>query len=162
MSDQIQSVLKEARVFPPPAEFSQAAHVGPTQLDASRREAERDPEGFWSAIAKELHWFTPWERVLDWSPPFAKWFVGGTTNLCYNCVDRHVATWRRNKAAIIWEGEPGDSRVLTYAELQREVTRFANVLRRLGVEAGDRVGLYLPMIPELAIAMLACARIGAT
>ena len=163
MSDEIQSVLKEARVFPPPAEFSRSAHVSSAaQLDALRRDAERDPEAFWAGIAKELHWFTPWQRVLDWSPPFAKWFVGGTTNLCYNCVDRHVATWRRNKAAIIWEGEPGDSRVLTYGDLQREVTRFANVLRGLGVGPGDRVGLYLPMIPELAIAMLACARIGAT
>jgi acetyl-CoA synthetase len=163
MSDQIQSVLKEERVFPPPPEFSQAAHISsPAQLDALRRDAERDPEAFWAGIAKDFHWFKPWERVLEWDPPFAEWFVGGTTNLCYNCVDRHVATWRRNKAAIIWEGEPGDNRVLTYAELQREVTRFANVLRSLGVEAGDRVGLYMPMIPELAIAMLACARIGAT
>jgi acetyl-CoA synthetase len=163
MSDQIQSVLKEERVFPPPPEFSQAAHISsPAQLDALRREAERDPEAFWAGIAKEFHWFKPWDRVLEWDPPFAEWFVGGTTNLCYNCVDRHVATWRRNKAAIIWEGEPGDNRVLTYAELQREVIRFANVLRGLGVEAGDRVGLYMPMIPELAIAMLACARIGAT
>jgi acetyl-CoA synthetase len=163
MSEQIQSVLNETRVFPPPPEFSRAAHVSSAeQLAALRRSADADPEAFWAGIAGELHWFTPWKRVLEWTPPFAEWFVGGTTNLCYNCVDRHVATWRRNKAAIIWEGEPGDSRVLTYAELQREVTRFANVLRRLGVEAGDRVGLYLPMIPELAIAMLACARIGAT
>ncbi len=163
MSDQIQSVLKEARVFPPPAEFSHTAQVSSAaQLETLRRDAERDPEAFWAGVARELFWFTPWQRVLEWNPPFAKWFVGGTTNLCYNCVDRHVATWRRNKAAIIWEGEPGDSRVLTYADLQREVTRFANVLRRLGVGAGDRVGLYMPMIPELAIAMLACARIGAT
>jgi acetyl-CoA synthetase len=163
MSDQIQSVLKEARIFPPPPEFSRDAQVtSAAQLDQIRRDAERDPEAFWAAIAKEMHWFTPWQRVLDWNLPFAKWFVGGTTNICYNCVDRHVATWRRNKAAIIWEGEPGDSRVLTYGDLQREVTRFANVLRGLGVGTGDRVGLYMPMIPELAIAMLACARIGAT
>ena len=163
MSEQIQSVLKEARVFPPPPEFSRAAHVANAeQLAALRRSADADPEAFWAGIADELHWTTRWQKVLEWTPPFAKWFVGGTTNLCYNCVDRHVATWRRNKAAIIWEGEPGDSRVLTYAELQREVTRFANVLRSRGVVAGDRVGLYLPMIPELAIAMLACARIGAT
>ena len=163
MSDQIQSVLKEERVFPPPVEFSAAAHIGGAErLEQIRRDAARDPQAFWAGIAAELHWFEPWQSVLDWSPPFAKWFVGGTTNLCYNCLDRHLGTWRRNKAAIIWEGEPGDSRVLTYADLQREVTRFANVLRGLGVQAGDRVGLYLPMIPELAIAMLACARIGAT
>jgi acetyl-CoA synthetase len=163
VSDQIQSVLKETRVFAPAPEFSRSAHISsPDQLEAVRREAERDPEAFWAGIAKELHWFTPWQQVLEWNPPFSKWFVGGTTNLCYNCVDRHVASWRRNKAAIIWEGEPGDSRVLTFADLQREVTRFANVLRGLGVGVGDRVGLYMPMIPELAIAMLACARIGAT
>jgi acetyl-CoA synthetase len=163
MSDQIQSVLKETRLFAPPTPFSQTAHIASAeQLDVIRRDAERDPEAFWAGIARELHWFTPWQRVLDWNPPFAEWFVGGTTNLCYNCVDRHITSWRRNKAAIIWEGEPGESRVLTYADLQREVTRFANVLRSLGVAAGDRVGLYLPMIPELAIAMLACARIGAT
>jgi acetyl-CoA synthetase len=163
MSEQIQSVLKETRVFPPPEEFSRAAHISSAaQLEQLRADAERDPEAFWAEIAKQLHWFTPWNRVLDWNPPFAKWFVGGTTNLCYNCVDRHVATWRRNKAAIIWEGEPGETRVLTYGDLQREVTRFANVLRGLGVVEGDRVGLYMPMIPELAIAMLACARIGAT
>jgi len=163
MTDQIESVLKEDRVFAPPPAFSAAAHVGDAeQLETLRRDAARDPEAFWAGIARELHWFTPWDRVLDWKPPFAEWFVGGTTNLCYNCVDRHVAGWRRNKAAIIWEGEPGDSRTLTYADLQREVTRFANVLVGLGVGSGDRVGLYLPMIPELAIAMLACARIGAT
>jgi acetyl-CoA synthetase len=162
MSDQIDSVLKEARVFAPPADLSGAAHVaGPEALAALSERAKRDPEGFWAEIAGELHWFRPWERVLEWHPPFAKWFVGGTTNLSYNCIDRHVATWRRNKAAIIWEGEPGDSRVLTYADLQREVSRFANVLRGLGVVAGDRVGIYMPMIPELAIAMLSCARIGA-
>ena len=163
MSDQIQSVLKEERVFPPPAEFSAAAHVaGAERLEQLRRDAARDPQAFWAGIAAELHWFQPWESVLEWNPPFAKWFVGGATNLCYNCVDRHLGTWRRNKAAIIWEGEPGDSRILTYADLHREVSRFANVLRGLGVQAGDRVGLYMPMIPELAIAMLACARIGAT
>jgi acetyl-CoA synthetase len=163
MSEQIQSVLKETRTFAPPAEFARTAHIASTdQLARIREDAARDPEGFWSAIAGELHWYAPWQRVLEWNPPFAKWFVGATTNLCFNCVDRHVDTWRRNKAAIIWEGEPGDSRVLTYADLQREVRRFADVLRRLGIAEGDRVGLYLPMIPELPIAMLACARIGAT
>ena len=163
MSDQIQSVLKEDRVFPPPADFSAAAHIPSAErLEEIRRAAARDPQAFWAGVAKELHWFTPWTTVLEWTPPFAKWFGGGTTNLCYNCVDRHAATWRRNTAAIVWEGEPGDSRVLTFADLQREVTRCANVLQSLGVVAGDRVGIYLPMIPELAIAVLACARIGAT
>jgi acetyl-CoA synthetase len=161
--DQIHSVLKEDRVFPPPAEFSSRAHVpSAAALQALRHEAKTDPEGFWARIARDLHWYAPWRRVLEWKPPFAKWFVGGTTNLSYNCVDRHLSTWRRNKAAIVWEGEPGDSRVLTYADLAREVAKFANVLKRLGVERGDRVGLYMPMIPELPIAMLACARIGAT
>ncbi len=161
--DQISSTLKEDRVFPPLSEFSVRAHISsPAELEQIVRDASARPEEFWAGIASELHWFTPWRSVLEWTPPFAKWFTGGTTNLCYNCVDRHLGGWRRNKAAIIWEGEPGDSRVLTYADLARETARFANVLRRLGVQTGDRVGLYLPMIPELAIAMLACARIGAT
>src|SRR5579862_8379329 len=163
MSDEISSLLKETRVFAPTEGFSDAAYIRSVdQLELIRSEADRDPQAFWAGIARELHWFSPWEHVLEWDPPFAKWFTGGTTNLCYNCVDRHLTTWRRNKAAIVWEGEPGDSRVLTYADLRREVGRFASALRGLGVGAGDRVGLYLPMIPELAIAMLACARIGAT
>jgi acetyl-CoA synthetase len=161
-SDHIQSVLKEGRVFPPPPEFGTRAHVaGAEALARIAAEAQAAPEDFWARIAAELHWMAPWQRVLDWNPPFAKWFVGGKTNLCYNCVDRHLDGWRRNKAAIVWEGEPGDSRVLTYQDLRREVARFANVLKGLGVVPGDRVGLYLPMIPELPIAMLACARIGA-
>jgi hypothetical protein len=123
--------------------------------------AERDPEGFWAAFASELEWFTPWTKVLEWNPPHAKWFVGGTINASVNCVDRHVRGPRRNKAAIIWEGEPGDRRTLTYFDLHREVNQFANVMKSLGVQRGDRVALYLPLIPELAIAMLACARIGA-
>jgi acetyl-CoA synthetase len=162
-SDHIQSVLKEQRVFPPPAEFTAQANVpGLAELDRLTAEAQAAPEEFWARIAGELHWFAPWQRVLEWTPPFAKWFVGGKTNLSYNCLDRHLGGWRRNKAAIVWEGEPGDSRVLTYHDLHREVSRFANVLKRLGVGRGDRVGLYMPMIPELPIAMLACARIGAT
>jgi acetyl-CoA synthetase len=162
-SDQIESVLKEKRVFQPPSEFSAKAHVdGVPASDKLVADASRDPEQFWADVAGELDWFTPWEKVLDWNPPFAKWFVGGRTNLCHNAVDRHLSTWRRNKAAIIWEGEPGDSRVLTFDDLRRETSRFANVLKKLGVQTGDRVGLYMPMIPELAIAMLACARIGAT
>ncbi len=159
----IESVLTERRVFPPAAEFSAKAHVsGLAEYERLAREAEADPQAFWAGIAGELEWFSPWRTVLEWKPPFAKWFVGGTTNLAHNCIDRHLTTWRRNKAAIIWEGEPGDSRTLTYQDLHREVCTFANVLKGLGVKKGDRVGLYLPLIPELAIAMLACARIGAT
>src|SRR5207247_5544741 len=123
--------------------------------------AERDFEGFWAAFARELEWSRPWTKVLDWDPPHAKWFVGGMLNASTNCVDRHVRTARRNKAAIIWEGEPGDRRTLTYFDLFREVNRFANVLRGLGVQRGDRVALYLPMVPELPVAVLACAPIDA-
>ena len=159
----IESVLKETRVFAPSADFSARAHIG-SRADCERWTglADAQPEQFWAEIARELHWFSPWNAVLEWKPPFAKWFVGATTNLSYNCIDRHLASWRRNKAAIIWEGEPGDTRTLTYHDLHREVCQFANVLKRFGVAKGDRVGLYLPLIPELAIAMLACARVGAT
>jgi len=159
----IESVLKETRVFAPPPDFSARAHIGGT-ADYERWTglADAQPEQFWAEIARELHWFSPWKAVLEWKPPFAKWFVGATTNLSYNCIDRHLTSWRRNKAAIIWEGEPGDTRTLTYHDLHREVCKFANVLKRFGVGKGDRVGLYLPLIPELAIAMLACARVGAT
>src|SRR5262252_7654309 len=118
-------------------------------------------EAFRAEFAKELEWFTPWKQVLDWKPPHAKWFVGGTLNVSVNCVDRHVRGPRRNKAALIWEGEPGERRTLTYFDLYRQVSQFANVLKSLGVKRGDRVALYLPLVPELAIAMLACARIGA-
>ena len=158
----IESVLNETRVFAPSTDFSRHAHIGGADYDRWVRLADDHPEQFWSEIAGELHWFSQWSSVLEWRPPFAKWFVGATTNLSYNCIDRHLGTWRRNKAAIIWEGEPGDTRTLTYHELHREVCKFANVLKRFGVGKGDRVGLYLPMIPELAIAMLACARVGAT
>ncbi len=123
--------------------------------------ALRDPEAFWADEAKKLDWFTPWQKVMEWNAPWAKWFVGGKLNVTYNCVDRHAHSARRNKAAIIWEGEPGDSRVLTYGMLEREVNRFANALRSLGVAKGDRVAIYMGMVPELAIAMLACAKIGA-
>jgi acetyl-CoA synthetase len=159
----IESVLKEERTFPPPAGFSARARVGSWEsFEALSARAEADPEGYWAEVAKELHWFSPWHKTLDWQAPWAKWFVGGTTNLAYNCLDRHLGGARRNKAALIWEGEPGDRRTLTYQELHREVCRFANVLVRLGVKAGDRVMIYMPMIPEVAIAMLACARLGAT
>ncbi len=159
----IESILQEKRLFNPPAEFSQKAHI--KSLEDYQRlydRAKADPEKFWAELAEqELHWFQKWDTVLDWQPPFAKWFVGGKLNIAYNCLDRHLTTWRRNKAALIWEGEPGDSRTLTYAQLHREVCQFANALKQLGVQKGDRVGIYMPMIPEAAIAMLACARIGA-
>ena len=159
----ITSVLKETRLFPPPAEFSARAHV-PSQAEYDRLYAQGkdDPEGFWAEQAERLHWFRKWEKVLDWQPPHARWFVGGTTNASYNCLDRHLAGPRKNKAAIIWEGEPGDTRVLTYQQLHRETCKFAGALKKLGVEKGDRVTIYMPMVPEAAIAMLACARIGAT
>jgi acetyl-CoA synthetase len=159
----IESVLKEERVFPPPKEFSAKAHIKSMQdYEELYRKAEQDPEGFWALMAKDLHWFKPWEKVLEWTPPFAKWFVGGQTNIAYNCLDRHLTTARKNKAALIWEGEPGDERILTYQALHREVCKFAHVLKNIGVQAGDRVAIYMPMVPELPIAMLACARIGAT
>src|SRR5690349_11481099 len=158
----IDSVLQESRSFPPPAEFSQQAHIK-SLADYERlyAEAERDPEAFWGNIARELHWFKPWDKVLEWKAPWAKWFVGGQLNLSYNCLDRHLETWRKNKAAIIWEGEPGDIRKITYQELLAEVSKFANALKKLGVKKGDRVAIYMGMVPELPIAMLACARIGA-
>jgi acetyl-CoA synthetase len=162
MASTIDSVLREGRVFPPPAAFSQKARIGSrAQYDALYRRSVDDPEGFWGEMAGRLRWTKPWQRVLDWQPPDAKWFVGGKLNVADNCLDRHLEGPRRNKAAIIWEGEPGERRVLTYFELHREVCKAANVLRELGVRAGDRVGIYLPMIPEAAVAMLACARIGA-
>lgn len=158
----IESILNEQRLFPPPPKFAQQAQIDPELYQQLCDRAQADPQQFWADLAEqELHWFTPWHTILDWQPPFAKWFVGGTTNISYNCLDRHLTTWRRNKAALIWEGEPGDSRTLTYAQLHREVCQFANALKHLGVEKGDRVGIYMPMIPEAAIAMLACARIGA-
>jgi len=159
----IESILHEDRLFQPPAEFSQAAHIQSwEQYQQLYDRAKANPEAFWAEWAeKELSWFQKWDTVLDWQPPFAKWFVGGKINISYNCLDRHLTTWRKNKAALIWEGEPGDSRTLTYAQLHREVCQFANALKSLGVQKGDRVGIYMPMIPEAAIAMLACARIGA-
>jgi acetyl-CoA synthetase len=160
----IESLLKEKRVFKPRVEFVKQANWSPKQVAAYRKLGEK-PEKFWAQMAKEnVSWFTPWKRVLDWKPPFAKWFVGAKTNVSYNCLDRHLEgpnAWRRNKAAILWEGEPGDTRTITYGELHREVCKFANVLKSLGVAKGDRVALYMPLIPELAIAMLACTRIGA-
>ncbi|HEV3162869.1 MAG TPA: acetate--CoA ligase [Isosphaeraceae bacterium] len=158
----IKSVLIENRVFPPPAEFASKAHVRSLeQYQALWDRAKDDPEGFWAEMAQMVHWQKPWHKVLDWKPPFTQWFVGGQLNVAYNCVDRHCLGPLKNKAAIVWEGEPGDRRVLRYQDLLREVSKFANVLKNLGVEKGDVVALYMPMVPELAIAMLACARIGA-
>jgi acetyl-CoA synthetase len=158
----IDSTLVENRSFPPPEEFSKNALIkSAADYDAIRARALADPEAFWAEIARELHWFKPWDKVLEWDSPWAKWFVGGKLNLSYNCLDRHVATWRKNKAAIIWEGEPGEVRTYTYQQLLTEVKKFANVLKSLHIKAGDRVAIYMGMCPELPIAMLACARIGA-
>jgi acetyl-CoA synthetase len=157
----IDVLLTENRRFAPPADFKRGAHASSRAL---YDEAARDADAFWARMAGLLEWSRPWDRVLDWQPPHARWFDGGQLNVAVNCVDRHVRPGpgsRRNKAAIVWEGEPGDRRTLTYWDLYVEVTRFANVLRRLGVERGDRVAIYLPLVPEAAVAMLACARIGA-
>ncbi len=161
----IESLLKEKRVFKPSPEFAKQANWSKKTTNEYRRLGASSPERFWAKMAKEnVSWFSPWKKVLEWKRPFAKWFVGGKLNVSYNCLDRHLEgenAWRRNKAAIIWEGEPGDTRVLTFGELHREVCRFANVLKERGVKKGDRVALYMPMVPELAIAVLACTRIGA-
>ncbi|MEK7866325.1 MAG: acetate--CoA ligase, partial [Planctomycetota bacterium] len=160
----ITSVLNEKRVFEPPAEFVRQAHVrGVEDYERLYKEAEADPDTFWARAAEAIPWTRRWDKVCDWSgAPFAKWFVGGQTNASVACVDRHLTTWRKNKAAIVWEGEPGEVRTLTYQQLHVEVCRFANVLRHIfGVEKGDRVAIYMPLVPELPIAMLACARIGA-
>ena len=154
----IDVLLQENRKFPPEPAFRRVAHIASRELYDY---AGADPTGFWDGMARELDWSKPWDKVLEWHPPHAKWFVGGQLNAAYNCVDRHVANGRRNKAALIWEGEPGDRRTLTYWDLFVEVSKFANVLGTLGIRKGDRVAIYLPLIPEAAIAMLACARIGA-
>ncbi|MBN9521393.1 acetate--CoA ligase [bacterium] len=158
----ITSVLKETRRFDPPADFTATARVSADEHQRLTEWAETDPDGFWAHHAEALHWFKKWDTVLDSSnPPFFKWFVGGTTNVSYNCLDRHLTGAHRNKAAIIWEGEPGDTRTLTYQQLHHQVCKFANGLKKLGVAKGDRVTIYMPMTPEAVIAMLACARIGA-
>ncbi len=155
----IDALLHEERSFPPPAEFTAKANMADPDIYAK---AAADPEGFWAGLAEGLDWYQKWDTVLDWSDaPFAKWFIGGKLNVSYNCIDRHVKNGRRNKAAIVWEGEPGDWKVYTYGDLLREVCQFANGLKSLGIKKGDRVTIYLPMTPELPIAMLACARIGA-
>jgi acetyl-CoA synthetase len=157
MTDQLATLLTETRRFAPPPEFSAAANAQQALYHAARANRLH----FWEEQAKALDWITPWSKVLEWNPPHAKWFVGGKLNVSANCIDRHLKGPRRNKAAIIWEGEPGDRRTITYWELHREVGRAANALKTLGVKKGDRVAIYLPMIPEAAVAMLACARIGA-
>jgi acetyl-CoA synthetase len=158
----LDSTLREHRVFPPPAEFSAKAHIKSLEeYETLYRQSIEDPEKFWAGAAQELHWFKPWDKVLEWNLPWAKWFVGGRLNLCYNCVDRHALGARAQKSALIWEGEPGEIRRLTYAELHAEVQKFANALKSLGIKKGDRVAIYMGMTPELAIALLACARIGA-
>src|SRR3954471_1830150 len=169
-SGNIQSTLQEHRVFPPPADFAAKARVGSrAEYDRLYRESIDQPEQFWGRAAEELHWFKKWDKVLDWQPPYAKWFVGGQTNIAYNCLDRQIDCGKGDKTAIIWEGEPlaasqdrpAEIRKLTYAQLRDEVNRFANGLKKLGVKKGDRVTIYMPMVPEAAVAMLACARLGA-
>jgi acetyl-CoA synthetase len=158
----LDSTLRENRVFPPSAEFSEHAHFQSfQQYETLYKQSIEDPEGFWAEAARDLHWFKPWDKVLEWNLPCAKWFVGGQLNLSYNCVDRHALGSRHDKTAIIWEGEPGEVRRLTYAELLAEVQKFASGLKALGIRKGDRVAIYMGMTPELAIALLACARIGA-
>jgi acetyl-CoA synthetase len=158
----IDSTLRENRVFPPPAEFSAKAHIKSlAEYEALYKQSIDDPEGFWAKAAGELDWFKNWDKVLVGDFPWTQWFVGGKLNLSYNCVDRHALGARRDKTALIWEGEPGEIRRLTYAELHVEVQKFANALKNLGIKKGDRVAVYMGMTPELAIALLACARIGA-
>lgn len=158
----LDSILRENRVFPPPAEFAAKAHIKSlAEYEQMYRLSVEDPEGFWAEVARELHWFKSWDKVLEWNLPWAKWFAGGKINLCYNCVDRHALGSKRDKVAILWEGEPGEIRKLTFSDLHAEVQRFSNVLKGLGIKKGDRVAVYMGMTPELAIAILACARIGA-
>ncbi len=153
----IEVLLAEGKTYPPPEDFRKKAWVKDANI---YEKADKDFEGFWASFAEELHWFKKWDKVLEWDPPWAKWFINGKLNVSYNCLDRHLKT-RKDKPALIWEGEPGDQKIFTYAELHKEVCKFANVLKSLGVKKGDRIAIYMPMIPELAIAMLACTRIGA-
>ncbi len=158
----IESVLQEERVFLPPTEFAEKAHIKSfAEYEQIYEGAAKNPEDFWASAAESLHWFRKWDTILEWNEPHAKWFVGGKLNISYNCLDRHLDSFRKNKAAFIWEGEPGEIRTLTYQQLHRQVCKFANVLKKLNIGKGDRVAIYMPLVPELAIAMLACARIGA-
>ena len=158
MGHAIEPLLSEARTFPPPESFKSQALVRAAEI---YDEANEDREGFWARQAAELDWFQGWDTILDWDPPYAKWFVGGQLNVSHNCLDRHVDAGHGDQVAYYWEGEPGDRRTITYAELLRDVKRAANALKSMGVARGDRVAIYLPMIPELPTIMLACARIGA-
>ena len=158
----LSSSLRENRVFPPPPEFAARAHVRSlAEYEELYARSIADPEAFWDGIARQLHWFSPWTKTLDWQEPWAKWFVGGKINISYNCLDRHVKNGKKDKTAILWEGEPGEVRRLSYGELLADVERFANALKGLGIRKGDRVAVYMGMTPELAVAILACARIGA-
>ncbi|MCB1022871.1 MAG: AMP-binding protein, partial [Acidobacteria bacterium] len=159
----IESTQHENRIFYPSAEFSASSDIKSfEEYQNIYNEAEKDPVLFWESVAENLHWFKKWHTGLEWNEPHAKWFVGGEINIAYNCLDRHLETWRKNKAAIIWEGEPeGETRTLTYQQLHSEVSKFANSLKTLGIKKGDRVAIYMPMVPEAAVAMLASARIGA-
>jgi len=158
MTDRIETLLDEQRSFPPPDGFRARAHVKDTGV---YERARKDREAYWADWAKQLEWSRPWDRVLEWKPPHAKWFLGGKLNASTNCLDRHVKAGRGDRVALIWEGEPGEVRRITYAQLLDDVARFANVLKSLGVKKGDRIAIYLPMVPEVAVAMLACARLGA-
>jgi acetyl-CoA synthetase len=159
----ITSVLKEKRLFPPPQEFGKKAHISSlAEYERLWKQAKDKPEEFWAESAKCLHWFQPWTQVMKWNEPFVEWFVGAKTNASYNCIDRHLNGPKKNQAALIFEGEPGDTRVLRYQDLHREVCKFANALKSLALKPGDRATIYMPLIPEAVIAMLACARIGVT
>ncbi|HKC95149.1 MAG TPA: AMP-binding protein, partial [Nitrospira sp.] len=158
MTENIETLLKESRLYQPTAKTKAAAYI--KDYEAEYKKSIADPEAFWSGMAKELEWFAPWTKVLDWDYPWAKWFVGATCNISYNCLDRHVKTWRKNKVALIWVGENDQERFFSYGELYRQVNRCANALKKLGLRKGDRVTIYLPKIPEQVVAMLACARLG--
>ncbi|HET9135910.1 MAG TPA: AMP-binding protein, partial [Candidatus Kapabacteria bacterium] len=162
-TNHIESLLSEKRLFKPSKKFAESAKIGSiAAYDKLYKQSLKDPQAFFAKQAEELTWFKKWRKVLEWKAPFAKWFIGGKINASYNCLDRHLDSWRRTKAAIIFEGEYGDERTLTYQQLHHEVCKASNMLESLGVRAGDRVAIYMGMTPELAIAVLACARIGAT
>lgn len=158
MAETIETLQRTSRVIPPPDAVKASAYI--RDYDQEYKRSIDDPEKFWDGIAKELEWFSPWNKVLEWNYPWAKWFLGATCNISYNCLDRHIKTWRKNKVAVIWVGEEGQERIFTYAELHRQVNKCSNALKSLGLQKGDRVTIYLPKIPEQIVAMLACARIG--
>ena len=158
MSEMIETLQKATRVIQPSESVKADSYI--QNYDQAYKESIKNPEKFWAEIAKELDWFSPWHTVLEWKYPWAKWFVGATCNISYNCLDRHTKSWRKNKVAVIWVGEDGQERIFTYAALHREVNKCANALKSLGLQKGDRVTIYLPKIPEQIVVMLACARIG--